>query len=152
MADKSPLSVLTAPDVRFATWVANYLTELGIRADVKPDIPPPNLDPLSGIMTMADPAGFEVVVADPACANEARRLLAERIDEWKALYAKRAARAAREGTMSVECEECGESSDWPASAMGSTENCPSCSAYMDIPDPEDDWADFDAGADEDEAK
>jgi hypothetical protein len=29
--------------------------------------------------------------------------------------------------------------------MGTTENCPKCEAYMDIPDPDDDWSGVDIG-------
>jgi hypothetical protein len=150
MADKSPLSVFVAPDVRLASWVVDMLLKWGIPADVKADIPATTVDPLTGATMMADPTGFEVIVTDPAKVDEAKKMLAERIEEMQALEARREARANREGTVTAVCEECGKSSDWPASAMGSTENCPHCTAYMDIPDPEDDWADFDAGADEDE--
>ena len=45
------------------------------------------------------------------------------------------------------CEECGRASEWPASQMGTTQDCPHCGAYMDIPDPEENWdeADFEEG-------
>jgi hypothetical protein len=58
-------------------------------------------------------------------------------------------RASRTGNVTVVCEECGKSSDWPATAMGTTEYCPHCQAYMDIPDPEDDWSDVDFGKPDD---
>ena len=31
-----------------------------------------------------------------------------------------------------ECEDCGESSEFPASQDGTTQNCPKCGAYMDV--------------------
>jgi hypothetical protein len=34
--------------------------------------------------------------------------------------------------------------------MGTTENCPHCTQYMDIPDPDDDWGDVDFGTDDEE--
>jgi hypothetical protein len=33
--------------------------------------------------------------------------------------------------------------------MGTTEVCPHCGAYMDVPDPDDDWSDMDFGQPED---
>ena len=150
MADKSPLSVFTAPDVHLATWVVNKLLEEGIAADVKSDIPATTSDPLTGATSMADPTGFEVLVSDAARVEEAKTVIAEAVEEMKAVVAKREARAASTATVTAACEECGASSEWPTSAMGSTENCPSCSAYMDIPDPDDDWADLDVGAEDGE--
>jgi hypothetical protein len=147
VSDK-PLPFFVAPDIRVATWVVNKLLEIGIPAEVKPDIPATTVDPLTGATSMADPAGFEVVVTDPSKLEEARKLLE---DQRAEVEARREARAARTGTVTAECEECGKSSTWPASVMGTTENCPHCTAYMDIPDPDDDWADLDVG-DEDEAK
>jgi hypothetical protein len=54
-------------------------------------------------------------------------------------------RSNRTGTVTAVCEECGKSSEWPATIMGTTETCPHCAAYMDIPDPDDDWAEVDVG-------
>lgn len=49
-----------------------------------------------------------------------------------------------------ECEECGETSEFPASQDGTTQNCPKCNAFMDVGTF--DWPeDFDYGeADEDD--
>jgi hypothetical protein len=47
------------------------------------------------------------------------------------------------------CEDCGKSSEWPAAVMGTTEVCPHCGGYMDIPDPDDDFSGMDFGEDED---
>ncbi len=54
--------------------------------------------------------------------------------------------------MAAVCEECGKSSEWPAEVMGTTETCPHCQAYMDIPDPDDDWSGVDFGESEDDAE
>ena len=58
--------------------------------------------------------------------------------------------------MTATCEDCGKPSEWPAVTMGTTDLCPHCGAYMDIPDPDDDWSDVDFGApegdEEEEAK
>ena len=68
------------------------------------------------------------------------------------LYLIREKRASRTGTTTAICEDCGKSSDWPASAMGTTELCPHCQHYMDIPDPDEDWGGVDFGKDEEETK
>jgi hypothetical protein len=34
--------------------------------------------------------------------------------------------------------------------MGTTETCPKCGAYMDVPDPDDDWSGVDFGAPEED--
>lgn len=148
MSDK-PLPFFVAPDARVAEWMVKKLLELGIPSEVRPYTPETTTDPLTGATTMSDPAGFDVVVTDPTKLAEARKLLEDQRSEVEAL---REARAARTGTVAAECEECGKSSTWPAAAMGTTENCPHCSGYMDIPDPDDDWGDLDVGEDVDDEK
>jgi rRNA maturation protein Nop10 len=95
------------------------------------------------------PEDFEIRVTDPKQADAAKELLTEAVAAGmkKAIREKRAART---GTTTATCEDCGKPSDWPASAMGTTEVCPHCGGYMDIPDPEeDDWSGVDFGEDED---
>lgn len=148
MADSKPISVYLAPDVRVAAWLVERLIEAGVVADIRADVPKPSVDPLTGATQMADPTGVEVVIADPEKEGEARQLIEDRMADLEALRAKRAARAAREGTVPAVCEECGESSDWPAAEMGSTQDCPHCGAFLDVPDPDDEWADLDVGGEE----
>lgn len=88
---------------------------------------------------------FPVLATDPKQADEARELLNLAVN--KALVqSAQAKRAARTGTVTATCEECGHASEWPATAMGTTETCPKCDAYMDVPDPDDDWSGVDFGA------
>lgn len=143
----NPLPFFVAPDIRVANWMVSKLLELGIPAEVRPDTPQTSVDPLTGATTMAEPDGFEVVVTDPTKLEAARKAME---DQRAEVEARRDARAARTGAVTAECEECGKASTWPAAAMGTTENCPHCSAYMDIPDPDDDWGDLDVGADDGE--
>jgi rRNA maturation protein Nop10 len=92
---------------------------------------------------------FPVLVTDPKQADEARELLNLAVN--KALVqSAQAKRAARTGTVQATCEECGHVSEWPATAMGTTETCPKCGAYMDVPDPDDDWSGVDFGAPEED--
>jgi hypothetical protein len=150
MAEKSPSSVFVAPDIHLATWVVNKLIEWGIPAEVKPDEPHASTDPLTGETTIADPTGFEVVVVDPQKADDARQMLQDHAEAMAELKARQDARASRTSTVKAVCEECGAESEWPATAMGRTESCPHCTAYMDIPDPDENWDDLDVGTGEGE--
>jgi hypothetical protein len=96
--------------------------------------------------------GLEVRVLNPAQAEEARGLLVEHAAALEELRARDKQRAERTGTTTAVCEECGKSSEWPASEMGHTQVCPHCGRYMDIPDPDDDWGDVDVGGEEPEAE
>ena len=88
---------------------------------------------------------------DVAKVEDARKLLSDAAAHRAAARDPRPA-AKRTGTVTAVCEECGKSSEWPATAMGTTETCPHCTAYMDIPDPEDDWSEVDFGEPEEAAE
>jgi predicted Zn-ribbon and HTH transcriptional regulator len=90
--------------------------------------------------------GVEAWVLDPVHIEPAKKFLD---DEMKSVQVLKDKRVARRGIVAAVCEECGNSSEWPASAMGTTEQCPNCKAHMDVPDPDDDWADLDVGVPED---
>ena len=78
-------------------------------------------------------------MAKPEHVAPARQALIGQAEEVAAVRKAKEKRSARTGTVTAVCDECGKSSEWPAAAMGTTENCPHCSQYMDIPDPDDDW-------------
>lgn len=143
MADKLPISVFLAPDLRLAAMLAEWLISKGVGADVQVDMPAPDVDPVTGATTIRSPSGVHVVVTDPAKEEEAKQLLADRAAVAQAARERDAARANRTGTVTAECEECGESSDWPATEMGTTQDCPHCGKYMDVPDPDEQWDDAD---------
>ena len=139
--DRDPRVVHVAPDLRTADVVASWLGEKGYLCEtVPPDPPAVGTDGL-GLEEPAAP-GVEIRVLDVDQAEKARGALEEAI----ALAKLASQRAARTGTVTATCEECGKPSDWPAADMGSTQECPHCLRYMDIPDPEDDWGDVDFGA------
>jgi hypothetical protein len=96
------------------------------------------------------PEEFEIRVTNPKQAGDAKELLTEAVAA-SMKQAIRDKRASRTGTTTATCEDCGKPSEWPASAMGTTDVCPHCGGYMDIPDPDDDWSGVDFGEDE-EAK
>ena len=154
--DRDPRTVFVAENARLADAVIQLLAAHSIPAEIGP-VAPVEVSALTG---MSDaPEEFPILVTDPTKVEDARTLLtkAEQYPEIRAVLDKRAART---GNVTATCEDCGKSSEWPAAAMGTTEVCPHCAHYMDIPDPEEDWSGMDFGApegdeedeEEDEAK
>lgn len=155
MAEESPLTVFVAENQQVADAVVRLLADAGIGTDVH--VPPIDTtsEPLTGASEIVwKNATFDIRLQNAAQVAEAKELIASAVGA-AAVRAVRDKRAARTGTITATCEDCGKPSDWPASAMGTTEVCPHCGAYMDVPDPDDDWSGVDFGApegDEDEAK
>jgi len=149
MAEDNTSAVFVAPTLELAEAAVKLLAGEGIEAEVI--VPPPKTasEPITGITDMVEADEFQIRVVDPSKAEEANKFLVSVIASAK-LRAIQEKRAARTGTVSVACEDCGKTSDWPATAMGTTETCPHCTAYMDIPDPDDQWADMDFGEAEEE--
>jgi hypothetical protein len=153
MADRDPRTVFVADNAKLAEAVIQLLAGNNIAAEIEQP-PPAQSSALTGFSD-APPEEFPIIVTDPKQANDARDLLssAEKMAAMRAAVEKRANRT---GTVTATCEDCGKSSEWPAQKMGTTEICPHCAGYMDIPDPEDEWSDADFGEpepdEEEEAK
>lgn len=144
--DRDPRTVFVAENPKIADAVIHLLAASNIPAEVGP-VAPVETSALTG---MSDaPEEFPILVTDPTKVEEARALLtkAESYPEVRAVLEKRAART---GSVTATCEDCGKTSDWPATAMGTTEVCPHCGNYMDIPDPDEDWSGVDFGAPEED--
>jgi hypothetical protein len=147
MADRDPRTVFVAENARVADAVIQLLAAHGIPAEIEQPAPPES-SALTGMSS--EPAEeFPILVTDPKKLSDARELLTG-AENLAAVRAEAAKRAARTGTVTATCEECGKPSEWPAAVMGTTEVCPHCSAYMDIPDPDEDWSGVDFGEAEDE--
>ncbi len=149
MAEDDPRTVFVAQSLELAEAAVKLLAGEGIAAEVI--VPPPRAESqlITGVTDMVEPDEFQIRITDPAKADDANKFLGSVIATAK-LQAIRDKRANRTGTVTVACEECGKSSDWPATEMGTTENCPHCGAYMDIPDPDDQWSGMDFGEAEEE--
>jgi predicted Zn-ribbon and HTH transcriptional regulator len=148
-SDRDPQIVFLAETPQLADAVVQLLASNNIAAEM---ITPPmetSSSPLTGMSAMSAPEGYEIRVLEVSQVTQARELL-ETAESVAAVKAVREKRANRTGTVKAECEECGHESEWPAIAMGTTESCPNCGAYMDIPDPDDDWSDVDFGKGEEE--
>ncbi|MBX9623729.1 MAG: hypothetical protein K2X82_07930 [Gemmataceae bacterium] len=155
MADAlDPRCVGTAGDLAGANALAEWLGRKGFACEV---VPPPAVPPAGDALGFTEPPPpvIEVRVLDVDQAEPARATIAEAREELREVQERLLKRAARTGTVSATCEECRRSSDWPAASAGSTQDCPHCGAYMDIPDPEaeGEWSGVDFGAEdgEDEA-
>jgi rubrerythrin len=150
MADAvHPQTVIVLEDMGAARALADWLTEKGFPAE---PVMPPAAAVVGDSLGLSPEAttGIEVRVTKPEHAEPARQAIDEMKEEVAAIRERRQKRAQRTGTVTAVCEECGKSSEWPASSMGTTESCPHCDAYMDIPDPEENWDDVDFGSEEDE--
>jgi hypothetical protein len=150
MADeRHPLCVHVVEELRVAAALADWLTEKGYPAQAFTPNPAAEAGDSLGISEASHP-GIEIRVAKPEHVAPARQALVDQAEEVAAVRQAKERRAARSGTVTAVCDECGKSSEWPAAAMGTTENCPHCTQYMDIPDPDDDWGDVDFGSDDEE--
>src|SRR6185437_7749027 len=135
MADeRHPQCVLVAEEMGSARALADWLTDKGFLAEpVMPSIVATPGDSL-GISEEVF-AGIEVRVAKPEDAAPAKQAIEAMREEIAAIRDRQQKRSERTGTVSAVCEDCGKASDWPASAMGTTQTCPHCAHYMDVPDP-----------------
>ncbi len=149
--ERHPQTVLVAEEFSTANALAEWLTEKGFPAEVvRPSAAATVGDSLGFSPEVG--AGIEVRVLSVEHVEPAKQAIEEQkaaIAEIRAVAEKRAART---GTVEAACEECGKSSTWPAGQMGTTPDCPHCGAYMDIPDPDENWddADFEEGEGEED--
>ena len=151
MAERDPRTVFVAENAQLAEAVIKLLAANNIAAEIEQVSLPPS-SAFSGL-SAEGPEEFPILVTEPKQAADAKELLTT-AENMSLLRAAKEKRATRTGTVTTTCEDCGKSSEWPATAMGTTEICPHCGAYIDIPDPDDDWSGVDFGAEEgeDEAK
>jgi hypothetical protein len=145
-----PMTVFVAENQQVADAVVGLLASRNILAEVH--VPPMDTssEPLTGATELVQRSNeFSVRVTNQAQLADAKELIASAVGA-AVVHSVREKRAARTGTVTATCEECGKESNWPASAMGTTEVCPHCNAYMDVPDPDEDWSGMDFGKEEDE--
>ena len=121
-----------------------YLALHSIPAEVVTDSTQTISEVVTGVSEVLPAERFEIRVTDAKQAAQARELLAT-AESAAILQAIREKRLQRQGEVTAVCDECGQSSQWPAETMGTTESCPHCGEYMDIPDPDDDWTGVDFG-------
>jgi hypothetical protein len=149
MAESNPATVFVAENSKLAEAVIQLLAAQGIPAEVFTAPPRAVSEAITGVTELVTSDEFEIRVTDPAKVADANRFLASAMAS-AAMQAILQKRAQRTGTVTATCEECGKTSEWPATAMGTTETCPHCHAYLDVLDPEDDWSGVDFGSEEEE--
>jgi endogenous inhibitor of DNA gyrase (YacG/DUF329 family) len=127
MAIRDPFVAYNASSNLEAQMVCGLLLDAGIEAQVIED------HSLAGLWvggTMAEIHKPQVWI-ERADVERARPVLTE--------YEERAAErrvAARDTSKVIDvlCEECGKTSQFPASQQGSVQSCPHCGAYVDVGD------------------
>src|SRR5271154_6878303 len=102
-----------------AVVTATWLNEKGIPAQVMDQMTLGGLEGLTALAPGISARGIEVWVDDPAHIPEASKLLAEHA----ALMAQRETEAQLRGPVEVVCEECGKKSLFPASRVGTIQDC-----------------------------
>ncbi len=145
MPERDARCVFVAADEGSADMIAGILTAGGFPAQVANRGTGWAFAGVPGVGDSGTDSGFEVWVVDAAHVDAAKKLLAEEVESADAARRKREELT---GTVSAVCEECGKSSDWPANLMGTTQDCPHCQSFLDVPDPDENWdgVDFTAGA------
>jgi hypothetical protein len=140
--ERDPRCIQVVPEGMIGERLAEWLTEKGFPAELT--MVGQIAAPSGGLgLEEVPPPVLEVRVLNPEHAEPAREALTAQREFLAEIRDRLERRQNRSGTVSALCEECGKSSEWPATEMGTTEVCPHCSAYMDIPDPEDNWDDMD---------
>lgn len=131
MIYRDPKCVHVADSLSEAQSVAHFLSGLGFPAQV---MNPATLGGLLGLTwasrTGVSATGLEVWVDDPAHAEPAL----QKLQTFEAEKTQKVADKATKGPVEAECEECGKCSTFPAAERDSTQDCPHCGAYMDVPE------------------
>ena len=134
MAYRDPRCVMVADSIEQADIVAAFLGERDIRAQV---MNRHTRGGLAGFSMFAHNGvsidGMEVWVLDIEQAPIAIELLAEQ--EMKRTTRETAREISGEPVIVV-CEDCGTEATFPPAQRGSVQECPNCSAYIDVGDDE----------------
>lgn len=145
MIFRDPKCVHVADSIAMANLIATWLQGQNIPAEVMNEHTLGGFEGLTGWVPGVSQRGMEVWVTHLEQAETARRLLAEHEEQ---LATERVTKAALTGTVAAECEECGKTTEFPAVQQGSVQECPHCLKWIDVPDPNDDWDDAEAGVPE----
>jgi hypothetical protein len=136
MIYRDPKGVFVASDMGTASVVINFLGAHDIPAQLMNQMMLGGFEGLTPYAPGISHKGMEIWVVYPEDAEKARTLLKEHGDR---MAADAESRANLTGTVSVVCEECGKSADFPASDRGTVQSCPHCAKWVDVPDPNENW-------------
>lgn len=131
MIYRDPKCVHVADSLSEAESVVHFLKGQGLAAEV---MNPATLGGLLGLTwlsrTGVSANGLEVWVNDAADAPQALA----RLKEFAAEQTRKAEEKDAQGPVAADCEECDRTSTFPAAQRGTTQDCPHCGAYLDVPD------------------
>lgn len=133
MALRDPVAVYNAASNVEAMLIREALLSVGIEAHSVDDATPVGAWMFGLIPEIHKPQ----VWVERYETQRARQI----IDEFETRAAKQRQASSVAADVSVACEECGKTSQFPASQLGSVESCPHCGAYVDVGDDVgfDDW-------------
>ena len=136
----NPKLVYTANGNLEAHSLAIWLRSNGVRAYAVEDHSGVSLFAFGTLSQFHKPQVFVDEVDLPVAAGLLR--------EFESQEDRKAKKKGDRPPIQSECEECGSTSEFPASQDGTTQNCPKCNAYMDVGNM--DWPeDFDVGSEDD---
>ena len=131
MIYRDPKCVHVADSLSEAESVAHFLNSHGLPAQV---MNPATLGGLLGLTVLSrtgvSSTGLEVWVNDPVHAEPAL----QKLQEFAAEQTKKGADNETKGPVEAECEECGKTITFPGAQRDSTQDCPHCGAYLDVPE------------------
>ena len=121
---KEPIAVYTAPTNLEAHVITNMLNDNGVPAFAVEDQSGASLWMFGTISQFHRPK----IWVDKSSASEARQLIR--------LFEERQRERKNRGTgtleIPVQCNECGNTMKFPDTQNGSVQQCPRCSAYVDV--------------------
>ena len=142
MAISDPVAAFTAGSNVEAQFVCGLLHDAGLAAEVMAD------ESLAGVWVGGTMAGIHKpqVWIERADFAVAQKIVADY--ERRTAGRRAAGQAASPGPpIEVICEQCGKRSEFPAAQLGTVQDCPHCSAYVDVGDDAgiEDWGEAEEG-------
>ncbi|QDU97602.1 hydrogenase maturation nickel metallochaperone HypA [Lignipirellula cremea] len=136
MAEPEIVTVYSSMVITNGPLVQIFLEQDGIASQIF------DVAPFTGAYHELDPANAAQiwVGVQPSDAEAAKDLLAKHFDAW---VEKRKKYKEEAGPAQAECDDCGKTSEFPASDRGTVQDCPHCGSFLDVPGDDDeiyDWA------------
>lgn len=139
MISRDRRCVAVANNSAEAGMIVALLGGFGIEAEVMNEATQGGLVGVTGLVPRAGLFGLEIWVNDLTRIPEAIKLLTAENERFMNL---RDDRQSRTGNVIVACDECRKQCVFPASEQGTVQSCVHCGAYVDVPDPNDDWPEY----------
>lgn len=130
MALQDPISVYTPGNNVEAHMICGWLEDRGVPAFAMDD------QSLAGtwLLGLLPQVHKPKIWVERSDAEKAKTLLAQYEEELIARQEKLKESPLGTEPISVVCEECGQTSEFPSNERGTIQNCPHCRAYIDVGD------------------